>query len=426
MSPRRWVPPALYRKNSFLQAILGTMPYSIKVVDSNFKIIYANTHALTPLNLKLNQVRGKLCHKEFFGFDSPCFFCIKKKVLDKKEKQINYFTMVVNGTTHQFESLIYPIKFEKESPLYVVEIVQDVTYLFQSLNIPQQVGKLFSRHNGFNQIFEHIAHWADEMVPIFIQGEKGTGKKLVARALHERSKRAKYPFRIFNCLEHSSCYESLLGSNGVWNKISSGTLVLNEIQRLSLEIQDQLGEKISHMGADAPRIIGSTQERIESLIQSGKISEKLYKCFDHHLLYLPPLRERRQDLPSLAQHFIETCKAFTGSPAERLSANAFRQLMMYAWPGNIRELEAEIERACLLAQSSEIEHLEIPIAEVPLDKWEEMISETEKKYLVNILVKVRGNIRQAANLSGLSLKTMQRKIKKYDLRSVEFKQYIIN
>jgi DNA-binding NtrC family response regulator len=142
-------------------------------------------------------------------------------------------------------------------------------------------------------------------------------------------------------------------------------------------------------------------------------------------LSLPPLRDRKRDLAFLAQQFIQTYKVTTGSPAERLGPSAICQLMTYDWPGNIRELENQVERACLLATGPQIESFDLPLG-APLmehEKLDDLLSSTEKAYLVEVLTSVEGRLAETAKQAGLTQKTLQRKMKKYGLKADNFKHF---
>jgi DNA-binding NtrC family response regulator len=269
-----------------------------------------------------------------------------------------------------------------------------------------------------------MAQWADDEFPVLVQGEKGTGKKSFARALHQRSSRSDRPFRVFHCVDNSdgADIDGLFGPGGAWERAKGGTLYLDSVCRLNKASQMMLAEKLSRSeDRQAPRIIATTTKEITELVENNDIQPALYKHFAARILRLPPLRERKQDLPFLAQHFIETYKIFTGSPAEKLGSEAMCQLMTYSWPGNIRELESLMARACLLATGSRIERLDLPVAAPQTDRLDDLLGITEKAYLVDAMTKTRGRMTEAAKRSGLNLKTLQRKLKKYDLKAEDFR-----
>src|SRR6185369_5121454 len=156
--------------------------------------------------------------------------------------------------------------------------------------------------------------------------------------------------------------DGIFGPGGAWEKAQGGTLYLDGICRLGETSQKMLVEKLTNPDKQKdPRVVAATAEDLLSLVHQEVIRHDLYSRFAARVLRLPALRDRRQDLPFLAQHFIETYKVLTGSPAEKMGPEALCQLMAHTWPGNIRELETQIERACLMAKGPVVEKLEIPV-----------------------------------------------------------------
>ena len=332
---------------------------------------------------------------------------------------------MVNGSNRNFEVAVFPLKDTAGKIEYAVEIVKDITPMAKGGGLPRNAGKISSRDKSFGMVFEQMAQWAEDDQPVLVQGEKGTGKKSFARALHQRSGRSEGPFRVFHCVDNpkGDCSDGLFGEGGAWEKAQGGTLYLDGICRLGEASQKILAEKISFGSkTGAPRVVAATVQDLFSLVQQEILRLELYTRFASRVLRLPPLRDRKQDLPFLAQHFIETYKVLTGSPAEKLGPEAMCQLMTYGWPGNIRELESQIERACLMAEGSSIDKLDLSICAPPAGKLDELLETTEKAYLVDALAKTRGRVAEAAKHSGLSLKTLQRKMKKYEIRPEDFRR----
>jgi DNA-binding NtrC family response regulator len=168
-------------------------------------------------------------------------------------------------------------------------------------------------------------------------------------------------------------------------------------------------------------VVAATRQDTEQLVSREILRLDLFNRFAARVLRLPSLRERPQDLPFLAQHFIETYRVVTGSPAIKLGPEAISQLMAYPWPGNLRELETQIERACLMATGPQIMKLDVNAAQPAAEKLEVLLDSTERGYLVDALAKTRGKLCEAARLAGLSQKTLQRKMRKYNLRAEDFR-----
>jgi len=397
------------------------MQDSVKIIDSNYRLVYANEFAQKNLQRGLNDLRGRSCHEAFYGFAEKCFFCGMQSVFSEGQAKVSYCTLGVNGVNREYEVSVFPLRGAGQKIDYAVEIVKDVTSLSRGKMLPQLAGKVSSRDRAFSMVFEQLAQLADDKGPVLVQGEKGTGKKSVARALHQRGPRAEGPFRVFHCMDHpqGDCGQALFDA---WNKAQGGTLYLDEATLLNAESQQLLFDRLSlKPDASDPRIVAATREELLSLVQEGKLSADFYSLFGARVVRLPALRHRKQDLPFLAQHFIETYRVLTGSPAEKLAPEAVCQLMTYEWPGNIRELETQVERACLLATGAEIGRLDLPICAPTAERLEDLLGTTEKAYLVDALSKTQGHLLQTARQAGLGLKTLQRKMRKYGLNAKDFR-----
>jgi len=424
VSPRRFRPPALYMKAPFLQNVLDGMAESVKIIDRSYRLVYANSTSRKNLGKDLNELRGRSCHEMFYGFKEKCFFCNMGKVFEQGQSATTYCTLAVKGANREFEVSVFPLKGANQQVDYAVEVVRDITPLSKGGALPQNAGKIASRDKSFALAFDNMAQWAEDEWPVLLQGEKGTGKKSFAQALHQRSRRAGGPFRIFHCMDNAGeegC-DGLFVPGGAWEKARGGTLYLDGICRLGDGTQKKLAEILSAPADDNnPRVVAATSLDILALVQEETIRLDFYNRFASRVLRLPALRDRKQDLPFLAQHFIETYRVLTGSPAEKLGPEAMVQLMTYAWPGNIRELETQIERACLLATGPQVGKLDLPIEVPKKEKLDDLLDTTEKAYLVDVLSKTHGNPGETAQLSGLNLKTLQRKMKKHGLRAEDFR-----
>jgi len=283
-------------------------------------------------------------------------------------------------------------------------------------------------------------------VPLLITGESGTGKDLVARAVHSLSRRAAGPFLSINC---AAVPESLLESElfghekgsfsgadraraGYFREADGGTLFLDEIGDMSLAAQSKLlrvlesGELIP-VGADAPvqvdvRVVAATHQDLDALVTQKKFRQDLVFRIETVRLHLPPLRERREDIPLLVATFLERASARSGITAPRMGAAAMRALLQYEWPGNVRELQRVIEQAVLLADGEEIRPDDLSdrvrAAMVKDGETKATLAGTyrdarrafEKAYFEDLLERAEGNVSRAADLAGLHRGTLYEKL----------------
>lgn len=289
------------------------------------------------------------------------------------------------------------------------------------------------------QIHYLVDKVAPTSVPVLITGESGTGKDVVARAIHSRSQRADQPFIIKNCgtLQKELARSELFGHNkgaftgatvsqeGLLTLAHQGTLFLDEIGELPLEVQATLLRVLENQ---TYRRVGDKQERrvdvrflfatnrnLPEEVAAGRFHEALYHRLNVFHIGLTPLRERKEDIPLLVEHFLTLLSA--GRPPCRLSRNVMDCLMAYHWPGNIRELRNVIERGIILAENGIISTRALPREMVssppqrPADDGFLPLAELEKRHIQGVLKKVDGNRSQAASILGISRKTLYRKLR---------------
>jgi Nif-specific regulatory protein len=291
---------------------------------------------------------------------------------------------------------------------------------------------------------------------VMLRGESGTGKELAARAIHYHSDRADKPFIKVSC---AALPETLLESEffgyekgaftgaaamkrGRFELAHTGTLFLDEVGDIPLSTQVKLlrviqEKEFERLGgvetirADV-RLIAATNKDLEREVQEGKFREDLYYRLNVIPIFLPSLRERREDLPLLVQHFLERSNQENGKKVKRVSDEAWEYIMNYSWPGNVREMENAIERAVIMCQEEVIgrEHFPFdlqanikppePSRQDSNDGIENLsiaVSSLEKKLLSRALEKTGGNKRKAAQLLGLTERILGYKVKHYNLDS---------
>jgi len=311
-------------------------------------------------------------------------------------------------------------------------------------------------------LFELVRRVAPTDASVFIQGESGTGKELIARALHGKSLRASGPFIAVNCaafpatLLESELFGHEKGAftgadearRGLMEAASGGTFFLDEISEMPLELQAKLlrvlqERTVRRVGGEEEipidiRVVAATNREPESLVNEGSLRQDLFYRLNVIPLRVPPLRERRGDIPRLAQHFLRHYAEQyerDGPEPLRLSSRSMKRLVAYDWPGNVRELQNLMERVVSLAgRGDEIEVEDLaegtPLGRARPDEsgWadtskpfheakEEAIAAFERTYLSAILAEHEGNISQAARSAGIDRKTVHRLLNKYGLRA---------
>lgn len=310
-----------------------------------------------------------------------------------------------------------------------------------SYNVQEIVGK----NPSMKEVFDIIQRVAPSTANVLISGEVGTGKEMVARAIHNLSPRAQYPFVAINC---TSIPEAILESElfghvkgafpgashdkrGLFDEASPGTLFIDEIGDLDASMQAKIlraiqDQKIKPLGSQEyhsidVRIIAATQKDLRQSIRQNNFREDLYYRLAVVPVSLPPLRYRQDDIPILAQHFVEKYSAINNLPPKKITQVALSKLMQARWEGNVRELENVIERAVILSKSSMIEDLDIQFNDqTDTDKFFGKVIESyptiedlEKKYIQYILNKTGGKKEKAAHILGINRRTLYRKEREY-------------
>ncbi len=296
------------------------------------------------------------------------------------------------------------------------------------------------------RVIEMIKTVAPTKSTVLIRGESGTGKELVARAIHELGPRKKLPFIAAACgampeslLEaelfgyEKGAFTGAVSQHKGWIEMADkGTLFLDEIGDISLKTQVDLlrflqEREFHRIGGKAPisidvRIIAATNKDLEDMIAQGTIREDLYYRLNVITIEVPPLRERKEDIPILVEHFIEKCNLDTGKKIDGISEPAMKAIMEHDWPGNIRQLENAIEHAVVIADDVEIqlEHLPNQLTakvqrgyEIKPDVPLEVI---ERAHILQVLDANNWHIKRAARILGINRVTLYNKIKKYNLK----------
>ncbi len=346
-----------------------------------------------------------------------------------------------------FDYIVKP--FDPESVSQVIErairykmLEKENILLKKELEKKYGFDEIIGRSKKMEEIFELIKTVADSEAVVMIRGESGTGKELIARAIHANSKRKYGPLVALSCgaLPETLLESELFGyekgaftgaehsRKGRIEMASGGTLFLDEIGDISPKTQVALlrvlqEKHIYRLGSTQPikvdiRIISATHRNLEEDAREGKFREDLYYRLNVVPINVPPLRERREDIPLLANHFLHKYTMANSKKINGISGEAMKVLIGYHWPGNIRELENVIERAVVVSKTDEI--ISNDLTEVVQKGKEEStprtLDESEKSHISRILEDNGWNISKSAAELGIDRATLYNKIKKYKIK----------
>jgi two-component system response regulator HydG len=341
------------------------------------------------------------------------------------------------------------------------ELVEEVRNLRERAGDPYRFGLILSKNPAMAEIFEMIRNLADLDTTVLITGETGTGKELVAHAIHHHSRRRDQRFLRINCgaLTESLLESELFGHErgafsgavqarrGKFEYAAGGTLLLDEIGDISPLMQVKLlrvlqEKEIQRVGGNETipvdvRILATTNRDLEQAIVGDGFRADLFYRLNVVRIHLPPLRERMEDVPLLAEHFLAQFAEKSGRPRLRIGSEAMDQLLAYRWPGNVRELGNVMERAASLSQGGTLAEVELPQSVatgssagagfLPLDMpFKEgrahVIAEYERAYLSDCLKRFGGNLARCAQYCEVDSKTLYRKMQEYDLVKRDYKR----
>ena len=372
-----------------LERILDNLKDGIIAHDMHRRIFFFNQEAERITGYKREEILGKDCHNAFGApfCGDKCSFCEPTTTLSD---HCEYAANIVrrNGEARRIEMNVTVMTDDDGKPIGVLACFRDVTDL---LTLKIQARKLTSFGNIVGQdikmlqIFQQISDVAAYDYPVHISGETGTGKELVATAIHHESHRASAPFVPINCgalpetLIESELFGHVKGAfsgairdkKGRFELADGGTIFLDEIAELSKHLQVKLlrflqegrfvrvgGEKERSVSA---KIISATNKDLKKEVQRGAFREDLYYRLCVIPIHLPPLRARKNDIPLLINHFLNEASDQYGQQMARVASATLAILMDYCWPGNVRELQNAIQFAIVKSGGREISPMDLPL-----------------------------------------------------------------
>jgi DNA-binding NtrC family response regulator len=316
-------------------------------------------------------------------------------------------------------------------------------YLRHALEQEVAGSEIVGESPAIRQVLQTVSRVAPSNATVFIRGESGTGKELVARAIHRLSDRSTEPFIRVNCaaLSETLLESELFGHErgaftgaiqrreGRFELADKGTLLLDEVSEVSPRIQAKLlrvleEEEFERVGGNrtlkvSVRIIATSNRDLEESIRNGTFREDLFYRLHVLPIELPPLRQRRSDIPLLVQSFLRRFSQENGLSPLTAGGEVLQALQEYDWPGNLREMSNYIHRAVVLSEGREIglQHVAIPRRRDPIQRLDEVvgmkISDLEREVILRTLQETQGNRTTAASLLGLTARTISNKIRLY-------------
>ncbi|MBI2890931.1 MAG: sigma-54-dependent Fis family transcriptional regulator [Nitrospirae bacterium] len=329
---------------------------------------------------------------------------------------------------------------------------KELENLKESLHKRFQLDGMLGKSKAMQEIFRGVMKIAPTEATVLITGESGTGKELFARTVHFNSLRADRKFVAVDCgaLTETLLTSELFGHErgaftgairarkGLFEEAQGGTIFLDEIGNTSVGFQVKMlrvleEKRIQRVGSTTTipvdvRVIAATNRNIEQAVTAGSFREDLYYRLNVFELHLPPLRERPEDVPLLASHFLKLFSDKMNKNIGRFTESALKRILDYPWPGNVRELENAIERAVVLCEKDEIEETLLPLVvqgglspagvlEMFSQPWHTAHERFDTEYLRRVLDQCGWNITRAADAAHIPRQTIHYKIRKYGLRS---------
>jgi two-component system response regulator AtoC len=359
-----------------------------------------------------------------------------------------------------FDYITKPFELDKISHsvkrvLDYQDLTQEVEVLRDEISTLVQTERIVGNSPAMQEVYKTIGKVAKADATVLITGESGTGKELVAEALHFNSNRRSGPMVKVSCAalpetlleaelfghEKGSFTGAMTQRRGRFEMADKGTIFLDEIGEMTVPTQTKLlrvlqERKIERIGSNLPikvdiRIVCATNKDLQKLVEQGKFRDDLYYRLNVINIHMPPLRDRKEDVPSLVEHFLAKHRYSATAQPAAISEEAIKRLMEYNWPGNVRELENVIERAVVLSRGQIITSRELPFGDHDAAEGEESdggeelkgdssffkksVAQFEKDLIMKALRDANGNRSKAAEMLGIYRRLLYAKIKEYGL-----------
>ncbi|MFQ6083809.1 MAG: sigma-54-dependent transcriptional regulator [Candidatus Aminicenantia bacterium] len=400
-----------------------------------------NRPDLTLLDVRLPDINGLEILTKLKTLDKNSYIIVMTAYDDMK-------TTVEAIKLGAFEYIVKPIDYLELSltikkVFQIKKLEEKVSYLIQEKQKEYTIDNIIGKSPKMREVFKLIGMVANSRANILIQGESGTGKELVAKAIHYNSQFRDEPFIVINCsalpdtLLESELFGHVKGAftdavketRGKFEIAGKGTLFLDEIGDISSNLQSKLlrvietrdfmkvgGEKLLKTEA---RVITATNQNLKGLVEQGKFREDLYYRLKVVEIFLPPLRERKEDIPDLVAYLLEKINRELHKNVRKVLPEIMERLINYSWRGNVRELENALTRAVTLSKTDVLleENLPLELSSKSVFREELLpLKEVEKDYIEYVLKSTRGNKSRACHILGITRPTLDKKIKEYNIK----------
>ena len=437
------------------RAILSALPDLVFLIDEDGRYVEILSVASNLLARAADELKGRLFHDIFPRATADAFLHLVRTTLQTQAMQMMEYQLTVPAGDRWFEGRTAVLPVDIEEKRMVVFTARDITdtkraedlesqnvYLREELNLGRTFGDVIGASDAMRAVFKCIEMVAPTDSTVLILGETGTGKELMASAIHEASRRRRGVMVKVNCAalpptlveselfghERGAFTGAVQQKKGRFELAHKGTIFLDEVGELPLDMQAKLlrvlqEQELERVGGTQTikvdvRVVAATNRDLTEAVRAGAFRADLFYRLNIFPVRMPPLRERLNDLPPLAAHFVRQFAERMGKPARRIAPGTLEQLQRYTWPGNVRELANVLERAVILCNGAVIQDDHIgSLAPAPPASQQGFptLEEVERQHLLRALEQTRGVLagpNGAARLLGLSRSTAWSRMRK--------------